>query len=347
MDPIRLPSELTSPLFALLHTKQIAKCTAVLKEWRNTLLTDPIANRVLDLTDTKKTLTGLETIQLVNRLASLSSHPLKEIHLDISKFTNSLVHRAASQPGSSIGDLMRGTNYSFPSLISTISSATKGKLGKLSLEIHSYGSARVTSAPLILAIIETTLMILDNSEDLREIQFSIPAISAFSLVSKGLAGDQMKPRIALIEGSSSDGSNHQSSFSECNQVIQAINKFTGGQLESLVLPHERVRETANRSDQLTAVRSLFGRIRESRNTLTSLSLGVLVTHGDFTLTPQPGLFLETWNFVKDCPSLERLKLSVYSPSVSRRRDDQREEIVDLIIPQIKSRMLSNSKNSIF
>lgn len=93
VDPISvLPFETITKIFALLSTPNLAISGSTSREWRTQILTDPIINRVIDLKGSP--LNEKETIELVDRLVSLSNHPDlqigKELHLGVGCFCEAI-----------------------------------------------------------------------------------------------------------------------------------------------------------------------------------------------------------------------------------------------------------------
>lgn len=130
-DPVEtFPSEVLSPLIALFNTKELAILSAVCRFWRIQIQTDIIINRILDLTGLGRDLSQDQTIQLVKRLASLSSFPKNQIRLPLKPFWETVEEALKKENGPAF---VQSTSVKFASLLSAITLATNRELSELQL----------------------------------------------------------------------------------------------------------------------------------------------------------------------------------------------------------------------
>jgi len=138
VDPIRkLPSELITHAFHFISTPQLALSNDISQDWRSTLLADPSLNRVIDLTQLKRPLEGMDQVKVVHHLALLSSRHDNEIHVDLSILWEEF---AGTLSSSVYGNMprpifLRAALPTYTSLITSIALGTNGKLQKLAMQV--------------------------------------------------------------------------------------------------------------------------------------------------------------------------------------------------------------------
>jgi len=124
MDPIeRFPSEGLEPILTSLPTSQLVLSNLISKRWSSQLKSNssPLYRKI-DLTNLKTPLSEEETINTVHRLLCISSHPKKELHIDLSPFWNRFQDkfRLTDYVGLRLEDIIETTSYKYITLISAI-----------------------------------------------------------------------------------------------------------------------------------------------------------------------------------------------------------------------------------
>lgn len=222
VDPlIKFDPETVVKIFSLLSNPDIAISASTSRGWRNQILTDPIINKVIDLSGLS--LNEEKTIELVNHLVSLSSHEDrkvgKEIHLDLSPFWDKLFPH---DEGSWTVPVMK-MSFNYSALLDAISSSTKGQLSKICLQINEREVDQLVMYSQVEELVIKSTNILDDPF-LKEIHWSTPF--RFTAVSKGQK---------VFSINQTERSSNSYCIFNYKSFLQSMNAFTSGGLIKLII----------------------------------------------------------------------------------------------------------------
>lgn len=309
MDPFKtLPLEALVLLFSLLSTREIAICTSVSKRWRNLIQVDAVINRVIDLVEFRDQLTEEEIIDLIIKLAQLSSHPQREIHLHLQPFWKSMLSWFHDLKVLTAPRAIRGARK-YTTLISALSLATQNQLKKVYFVIEeNYFSfsqrKKLVSQIVSQIIIEGALDLFQVCPNLKELHLRLPF--PFSLTS----GD-FDSKICSISQTNRHAQIMFCVPSTCLALIRDITDSTGYGLTTLSLS-TKVFQTPQTEpfplgdpDLLSEVAHVLSTIELSRLTLKELNLRIGL---DLVLLQQ------AFSLVTNCPNLSFLLLELFWPN---------------------------------
>lgn len=295
-DPVEVfPSEVLSPLFSLFNNQELQILSSISKSWRNQILTDVIIHRILDLTEIKRNLSEDEIIEIVKRLASLSSYPRNEIRLLLQPFWKTFEKLLTSDTTSDQwSGQMKAIFNKFGSLLSAIASSTKGKLSGLHLSLGSSQAPKGGSAAIFAsAILERVFTLAKLMKELDSISLKVPL--PVSLDSEGKNGSK---RFRII-GDENDGGEASWRFVPFMALIRRTIDFTGFGLTGLGIDLDRFPCLPTGQIDFDAVEKIFKQVNASSSVLRALTLYGLES---------ADVSQHALDIVSKCPNLSSLTL---------------------------------------
>lgn len=321
VDPIVIISpELVTHLFSPLSTSQLTLLGRVSRGWRVTIQNDSVLNRVIDLVNLDRPLSELETTEVVQRLALLSTHPKNEIYVSLDPFLERFLKTLDAKNASvqSFDDLMQATSNQYLNLIDAIFLGTRGSLHKLILEVGNELGSQGKSAIFGKTFIDGGWELVSKMDNLKELVFKIPF--PISLESVGEDGK----RFQITQERFRDGYQR---FTDqyCKTILRKVIEFTGkgltqfGFKTSSFIQRRNVRIfTQEDRDQLDGFTNFLDYLKEFKSTLKKLEVDCygdapLELVFDLAITCQA---LQSFHLDHRHHSLQPLKLSSFQKVAS-------------------------------
>lgn len=191
--------------------------------------TDPHINRVVDLTELKRELSIKETMDLILRLASTTTDSSKAIGKEIcinvdcfwEAFKTYLKRLQLSGPRFNFDDLMKATDWEWLKLVGILSSATQGKLVKITFKSHTNLWSDYQCVDGMGEVLVQTARLLKSRKNsyFREIEWQVPF--PVSLESKGTEKDA-----SAFSLKAATGPPLNYDIESCMELLQGVVKFT-------------------------------------------------------------------------------------------------------------------------
>lgn len=299
-DPIsKLPKEMIVKLFSLLTTPEIARSAATSREWRSQILPDPLINHVLDFGYLRKRLSEDEILEIVPRLAQVSTHENveigKEIILDLTAFWKRFgEYIESSGSGFNFEGLMRFTEWKYVRLITAISLTTKGKLRKLVLtSVPDFSSQWCKNSGLLGSLLLHTADLWGSPRGNlpKQLVFSVPF--PLTLRSRG-------EKVVLEVYDTSEGSSFYRS-SQCTEFLQDVFQLTKSGLQTLAINLTSFTDLQSITElSMPDIHRLDQTLQKSKDTMEELTI-------TFFSDLSPFFFNSVVNF----PSLSHLTIASF------------------------------------